>query len=277
MRSASAGLITHFGQSVKTLAWLWRVTRRDGVTHGFTTHDRDLTLAGLTYSAETGFSASAAQSRLGASVDNIDFSGAIEGEVITQEDILAGLWDGAAVTVSLCNWADLSQGEMIVQTGTLGSVQAAGHGYVAELRSLSQALQNTVGAVITRRCTADLGDTRCGVNLAAHTVSGSVSADSADWRTFTASALPTNPGGLLTWLTGANAGFEMEISTASGGSIGLALPMPHAILSGDTYEAAAGCDKNLSTCRDTYANVVNFRGFPHIPGPDAVLAYPNAS
>ncbi|MGN6683092.1 MAG: DUF2163 domain-containing protein [Devosia sp.] len=37
-----------------------------------------------------------------------------------------------------------------------------------------------------------------------------------------------------------------------------------------------GCDRALATCRDRFANVVNFRGFPHIPGNDFVLRYPQA-
>lgn len=277
MRSASAGLIAHFGQEVTTLAWCWRVTRTDAQVFGFTTHDRDLTFGGLTYSAESGFAASAAQSKLGSSVDNLDISGAISADVISAADILAGLWDGATVVVSICNWDDLSQGTLIVQTGTLGNLQAAGNGFTCEIRSLSQSLQNTLGRVITRRCDANLGDTRCGINLATYTVSGSASADSADGMTFTASTLPASGGGLLTWTSGSNLGRAMEIKTAAAGSITLALPMHAAIVAGDTYSASAGCDKNLSTCRDTYANAINFRGCPHIPGPDAVLAYPDAS
>jgi uncharacterized phage protein (TIGR02218 family) len=35
----------------------------------------------------------------------------------------------------------------------------------------------------------------------------------------------------------------------------------------------AGCDKRIATCRAKFGNVVNFRGFPHMPGQDAVLRY----
>jgi uncharacterized phage protein (TIGR02218 family) len=69
----------------------------------------------------------------------------------------------------------------------------------------------------------------------------------------------------------------MEVKTASAGSITLALPMPYPIEAGDAYTASAGCDKNASTCAGSFDNILNFRGFPHIPGPDAVLAYPDAS
>ena len=39
---------------------------------------------------------------------------------------------------------------------------------------------------------------------------------------------------------------------------------------------AKGCDRQLATCRDRFANVENFRGFPHIPCSDFVLKYPKS-
>ena len=106
---------------------------------------------------------------------------------------------------------------------------------------------------------------------------GAAKAASPDRQTFSASTLPGSIGGLLTWTAGANTGLAMEVKAASAGAITLALPMPYDIAAGDSYSVTAGCDKNLSTCRDSFANTVNFRGFPHIPGTDAVLAYPDAA
>ena len=37
------------------------------------------------------------------------------------------------------------------------------------------------------------------------------------------------------------------------------------------------CDQRFETCRDEFANTENFRGFPHMPGPDTVLTGPAAS
>lgn len=36
------------------------------------------------------------------------------------------------------------------------------------------------------------------------------------------------------------------------------------------------CDQRFETCRDVFQNTMNFRGFPHLPGPDALLAGPGA-
>lgn len=276
MRSASSALATHLAQETSTLAWCWKITRRDAQVFGFTNHDRDLSFGGVTYRADSGLTGSAAQARAGASVDNMEVVGLIENSVITEADILSGVWDGAAVDVMLVNWADLSQGSVIVQTGNLGSVSLRGVQFVAEVHSLAAALNAEVGRSMTRRCNATLGDTRCGVNLAAYTVTGTVTSNSTDRMTFAATTLPASIGGLLTWTSGANVGRQMEVKQASGGTITLALPMPADIVTGDTYSVTAGCDKNLSTCRDVFSNVVNFRGFPHIAGQDAVMRYPDA-
>ena len=34
------------------------------------------------------------------------------------------------------------------------------------------------------------------------------------------------------------------------------------------------CDKRFSTCRNVFSNSANFRGFPHMPGNDAVISGP---
>lgn len=41
--------------------------------------------------------------------------------------------------------------------------------------------------------------------------------------------------------------------------------------------AGLDCDQRFETCRDIFANAGRFRGFPHMPGPDAVLQGPAAA
>ena len=49
---------------------------------------------------------------------------------------------------------------------------------------------------------------------------------------------------------------------------------PQAIKVGDTFRVTAGCDKTHATCRKKFANAVNFRGFPHMPGNDFIIRMP---
>ena len=85
--------------------------------------------------------------------------------------------------------------------------------------------------------------------------------------------------GKLTFTSGANAGFAMEVKmpprpilTACRSRFGRSMPEP--IAAGDTFIVTAGCDKRFATCRDRFNNTVNFRGFPHIPGNDFIISVP---
>jgi hypothetical protein len=44
MKSLNPALQAHLDEGTTTLAWCWRITRADGVTFGFTDHDRTLSL-----------------------------------------------------------------------------------------------------------------------------------------------------------------------------------------------------------------------------------------
>lgn len=91
--------------------------------------------------------------------------------------------------------------------------------------------------------------------------------------------------GVVLFTTGRNAGVAMEIREWTAGSGGdkptpaiieLYLPMPFNIEVGDEIRMYRGCFKRvLSDCRDVFDNVVNFRGFPGIPGSDFLAQYPN--
>jgi uncharacterized phage protein (TIGR02218 family) len=48
--------------------------------------------------------------------------------------------------------------------------------------------------------------------------------------------------------------------------------MPNNIAVGDAFNAIAGCDKTIGTCAGKFANAVNFRGEPYVPGMDKMLA-----
>jgi uncharacterized phage protein (TIGR02218 family) len=153
------------------------------------------------------------------------------------------------------------------------------------VRSLAHVLNQTVGRTFQHACDAELGDTRCSVDLddSAFKATGSVTAVGGD-RSFTASGLGGFAAGWfalgrLSWTSGPNAGGVAEIASheVAAGERRLALleaPV-RPIAEGHGFVVRAGCDKRLETCRNRFANVANFRGFPHIPGQDTVIRYPN--
>ncbi|MBL6854436.1 MAG: phage BR0599 family protein, partial [Alphaproteobacteria bacterium] len=80
--------------------------------------------------------------------------------------------------------------------------------------------------------------------------------------------------GKLTFTTGANAARAMEIKRHTANTIELWHAMSNPIAPGDTFTVTAGCDKQFATCKSKFVNGINFRGFPYMPGNDAVLAGP---
>ena len=104
-----------------TLAFCWRIDRRDGVSLGFTSHDRDLAIEGLTYSAAPGVTPSAISLSDGFDVDTLEVAGALTHDAITDADLAAGRWDGAAVRLFATDWRDTTQ-SLPLTRGLLGEV-----------------------------------------------------------------------------------------------------------------------------------------------------------
>ncbi|MGE3622967.1 MAG: DUF2163 domain-containing protein [Bdellovibrionales bacterium] len=280
MKPISPSLQSHLGGELTTLAYLVKITRRDGAVKGFTTFDSDLTVGGVTYKADGALTPSALESTAGLATDNLEVTGMLDGGAIAGADIAAGLYDHARIDVYACNWADLSQGAVQLRRGWLGEVAVSGGHYVAELRGLHDLLQRVVGDSYTPECRYDLGDSRCAVGLAPLTVTGAVTAvtDNASFE----DGARTEPAGVfnygrLLWTSGANQGLAMEVKNWDGAAFTLWLPMPGPIALGDGYSVHPGCDKRFATCRDKFSNGVNFGGFPHVPGVGNILKYPDAN
>jgi uncharacterized phage protein (TIGR02218 family) len=271
-------LAAHYASGSTTLARLWKITRLDGVVYGFTDHDAALSFGGVNYRPTSAFDASAISTRAELNVDNLEVVGILDDAGITAEDIEAGRWDGASVRIVEVNWADLSMGENVLRIGEIGNVQRRRGQYVAELRGLMQKLQNNVGRVVSPSCDAALGDARCGVDLdgsPGYRVAGTITSVTSR-RVFAASSLAQAAayfsGGDVTFTSGLNDGIRMEVKTHGAiGALQLQLPMPFAVQVGDTFTIVPGCDHTKDTCKAKFNNVVNFRGFSFVPGPDKTL------
>jgi len=277
MKTSSSSLAAHLAGEVTTLCTCWTVTRTDGVAMGFTDHDRDLSVGGVTYRAASGYTPSAVATSASLAVDNLDVDVVLDDDGITEADLRAGLYDHATVEVMLVNWAAPTDGGIILSKGHLGEVTCKRSVATAEIRGLAQALATNLGEYFSADCRAALGDARCGVDLAVLTVSATVTAVESR-RCFTVGGVAGSDyvGGLVAFTSGACAGLKMEVKACDGGSITLFVPMPREIAVGDGLTIRPGCDKSIATCHGRFDNVVNFRGEPFVPGNDAALRYPDA-
>jgi hypothetical protein len=159
----TAAMRAHLDAETTRLAVIWRITRKDGAQFFFTDHDRDIVFGGDTYRADAGFARTAIRSDAGFAVDNLDLVGVFAEGGIVEDEVRAGLFDGAEIRVSFVHWDDPDgHGEIRLRRGTLGETRLTPQGYFhAELRGLSQPLAQSTLEVFSPNCRADLGDERC--------------------------------------------------------------------------------------------------------------------
>lgn len=283
MRDISAAFQAHLDSGATTICNCWRVDPKWGAAFGFTDHDGSVSFDGLTFEAVSGFTASGLDHSLGLAIDNASARGVLVSDRITEADIARGRYDGAEVRQWQVNWADPSQ-RVLIFRGSFGEVRRRGGAFEVELLGLAEALNRSTGRSYQPICDAALGDGRCGVDIDAGGFRAAGLVDGVtDLRRFSASGLSAHASGwfdkgLLTWTSGANAGdsFDIRLHELRDGVAGLELTRDAvvAIAVGDGFDIVAGCDKRADTCGKKFSNLINFRGFPHIPGENWTMAYP---
>ena len=265
-----------------TIARAWSIRRGDGMRLGFTDHDEMLEFDGIKFRPDRGLPARALVQATGLSVDNSEAVGALSDAAITERGLMAGRWDEAELCMWEVDWSD-PQARKMVFRGHLGDVSRTSGAFRADLRGLSERLNAPQGRVYHPRWHARLGDAACKVDLKGPGLSLEHRVEALeDGRIFSFASLPAFAAdwfesGRLQVLSGAAEGLQGTIKndTAQVGdrrvielwsALGIA-PEP-----GDLVRLTAGCDKSAASCRLKFANFINFRGFPHLPPEDWLLA-----
>jgi uncharacterized phage protein (TIGR02218 family) len=265
---------------VTTVAFCWRLQRRDGVAIGFTTHDRALGVGGITYRAAPGMLPSAVTLNDGFDAGAMDVAGALTSDAIAEADLAAGRWDGASVRLFAVDWEDAEAEQLLLARGILGAVSQEGGAFTAELRGPVAQLDRPVVELTSPECRARLGDTRCRVDLAPRARITAITAviDEASFDVAGAAAETNAYGyGRLRWITGKNSGLGAAILRSAGNRLTLRDPVAFPVETGTLVEIVEGCDKLFATCAGRFVNGANFRGEPHLPGNDLLTRYPGAS
>ena len=283
MSGDSDALHAHLATGLTTVCRAWLLERADGVQFGFTDHDLPLNFDGVTFDANGGLTAGTLVQGSGLAIDNTEALGALSDARITEADINAGLYDGAVVTAWLVNWADVAARKVLFR-GAIGQITRGDGSFEAELRGLTEALNQPQGRSYLKTCSAVFGDGCCGLDAlsAAHSVQVAV-AEAVDRKTLRFDGLSGYDArwferGLIEVTTGAGVGLKgvVRTDTLDGSTREIVLwePLRAEIEAGDTIRLVAGCDKSASTCRSKFGNIANFQGFPFIPGDDWLAAVP---
>lgn len=289
----------------QALATLWKITRTDGTIYRFTDWHCALKFREAdsptltTFTPTEGVDGSARRRADELEETNKELRGIVSATAIKAADLRAGRFDGATVDEFLVNaqlpWAGyLDHARYYVR-----QVSYDRGVWNAEVEGIASFLHQPCGDTWSPLCGVDLFSAACGLSAASfENTTGEVASIQTQRRIFTltysvAGGLsPWNTtgygnDGTLIWTSGANNGLTLEIKehtdNASGGVITLHIPAPYDIAVGDDCTLRPGCDKKSGVekdaegkvvaghCKDRFNNLVNFQGFPYIPGRDRAL------
>jgi uncharacterized phage protein (TIGR02218 family) len=263
-----------------TTAYGWRLERRDGVTVGLTSHDRDIEIDGLLHRASPGMTPTSILESAGLDTDGLEVKGSLTSDAISDHDLNAGRWDQARVTIYLFDWTNPALGKRVLASGELGEISYSDEAFEADLRGLTYCLDRDVVPLTSPGCRARFCDTGCGLNQRRFSHLATVVSVSA--RAVALSGLlPVTENafayGRLRWMDGANAGLDADVFSSGPNELQLARPPAFPVLPGARVLLNEGCDKTLATCSARFENAINFRGEPYLPGNDLLTRYPGAS
>jgi uncharacterized phage protein (TIGR02218 family) len=286
MAGFNQALEAHLASGHTTVCHAWVINRRDGVQFAFTDHDVTLRFDGVTFQADSGLGAKAIAQSTGLSVDNTEAIGALSDASIREDEIEQGRFDGADVQAWLVNWADTSQ-RWLQFRGSIGELRRVDGAFRAELRGLTEALNKPQGRIYQKPCSAVLGDAQCRFDTSqagyAKTLPVQEQKDAREftWEDFLGFEDSWFARGRLEVMDGPARGLwgmvKHDRLVGKKRIVELWEPIRGAVGPGTSVRLIAGCDKRLETCRFKFNNLVNFQGFPDLPGEDWVVAVPRTS
>lgn len=265
-----------FDQQLECVATFWRIARRDGVTLGFTTHDRDLWFGGVLHRSAPGMIPSAIRRTADFEPDSAEVEGALSHDSIAASDLAKGRYDGAAVSIGLVDWETLEQHGLY--RGTIGAVTERDGAFSAALRSRKIELHRNPVPRTSPTCRAQFCGPGCSLSVARFTHDVAVLWCDPDTNAAAVNGIADTSrfiGGTLRWLDGPLAGTRNGVAAATDDALLLDQPIDLPVPSGTRAILTEGCDRTLATCSDRFANACNFQGEPFLPGNDFVTRYPS--
>jgi len=264
-----------FREQLEGVATFWRVCRRDGITLGLTSHDRDLWFDGVLHRAAPGMVPSAIRRTADLAPDSAEVQGALTHDSIPAEDLASGRFDGAAVEIGVVDWESLDRA--ILYRGEIGEVAQEAGSFNAELRSAKADLEADTVPRTSPTCRAPFCGPRCTLSAVRFTHEAVVAAVdfAANRVAFTGGpAAEAMRDGSLRWLDGPHAGLAMEVVAGDASGLALDLELDPELQPGTRARLREGCDHTIATCQARFGNAVNFQGEPFLPGNDVLGRYP---
>ncbi|STZ77341.1 DUF2163 domain-containing protein [Bergeriella denitrificans] len=283
MKTANQELIDLLhGSDEFLMADLYTFTLSDGTVLRHTSADAPVTWQMQHYEArQLIISRGATRVTRGLEVDSNDLSiTAADGYTLQglpwPEAALGGALDGARVLIERAffnDWQTVAGAVNIFQ-GRVSDVSGSRSAVNVTVKSDIELLNvSSPRNIYQAGCMRTLYDGGCKVSREAFTVTGRVTANSADGSSLLCNLPQPDKWfeqGVIKFTGGLNAGLSRTVKTHAGGVLSFALRLPHPPQAGDVFKIHPGCDGTKETCDKKFHNLVHFRGFPYIPAADTV-------
>jgi hypothetical protein len=128
-------------KELTSLAFCWRLERRDGAGLALTSHDRSLTVGGVRYEPSPGMTPAAIRAETGIEPRSSEIAGALSSAAIGEADILAGRWDGASLQLAAVDWETPDEAPVDLLAGTMGQVALKDGEYAVDLLGVAAQLE----------------------------------------------------------------------------------------------------------------------------------------
>lgn len=271
MREISTNLQISLQKDVTNLVKIYTLTLKDNSVLGFTDSDAEITFGGVIYKPNIQ-SEKLLKSLEGK--DRVEIFGVIDSELINEQNIKSGKFLDAHIEIAAIDLNNLSEGKIVLNSGFIESISYDNSSYIFNIKPYSEKLKRVITQNYSKKCRADFGDSKCGINLENYKSNGSVT-EIIDEKSFKVSALGQENFyynyGIISFTNGANNGLKFNIKSYKDDIIKLFLSPNSAIEIGDNFEIFTGCDKSFNCCIEKFDNAENFRGEPHIPGNDKLF------
>lgn len=163
MKPLDQDLRARFAKTEMTVCLCWRVRRTDKYIIGFTDHDTALEIDTVTYHPNSVMASTSFSQGGDLRPGRANCRGALSSELITRQDLQAGLWNRAVIDVFRVDWQRPDLGGLHIWSGFFSDITCRDDAaFEAELISSKADLEQPFGRVIARQCDAVLGDHRCG-------------------------------------------------------------------------------------------------------------------
>lgn len=256
------------GDNIYNIATCWKIETQNKGVVGITNHTSDLIIDEIRYHSKASFTPNELKRTADLKQNFLSIDGMLSHDLISKEEIDSGVYDNAKINIFLVDYLKPEQLKVYVFSGFFGRISFDDSQYQVELYSAGDALSTKFGDIYSSSCRAEFCDKKCKLDIKDFTFYAAVIStvneheimlklDDKVSNDFT--------GGIFEYKDKNNFTKVVEIFHHQDNLFKLKDKVDQKFSFGDRVILKLGCDKKFKTCKNSFNNIINFRGEPHVP------------